>query len=224
MKNFLSFCGFFSIVSLLVLILVPLLFPKWLYLSTEIPVKADYIVQLLGSVPERSLETATLYNKNFSEEIIFIHENIDLYKPLIEQGIVIPTDSDLVKSALLQLNIPIENISILPGKTLSTQDEAITLAEHFISQNDAGVPLPKQILVVTSKFHSGRSDRIFEKVFSKYKLPVKINTVASRYDVSNPTKWYKNREDIASALMEGLKNINFLLIEQFKISPKEVYR
>ena len=223
MKNFLSFFGAVSIVILAILILIPILCPKWLYLSSDKPIKAACIIQLLGSIPDRSLQTASLYKDGFSKKIILVHENIDLYKPLLEKNVRIPTDSDLVKSSLLQMNIPEEDILIIPGNTLSTQDEAITLAEYFInifikSGNNLD-SLPHQILVVTSKFHSGRSDRIFESVFKTYGLPIRINTIASEYDTSNPVKWYKNREDIADALMEGIKILNFLLREQFQIAP-----
>ncbi len=220
MNKFLAFFGAFCLFGLCVVCIAVFLFPSALYLSKDTPVPTKYGILLLGSIPDRTLEIADLYHQKYIQKIIFVHENIELYKPLLQKGVQLPTESDLAKSSLLQLGVPEEDIIILPGSTLSTQDEAILVGQYIVQINSEKMEeIPKDILVVTSKFHSGRADRIFERVFQVNSIPCGIHTIPSPYDNSHPEKWFQNREDIADALIESLKLVNFWLFEQFQI-PK----
>lgn len=61
----------------------------------------------------------------------------------------------------MQLEVPEEKITVLPGDALSTQDETIQVREYLKSEPDID-----SLIIVTSKSHSGQAKKIFVKAMS----------------------------------------------------------
>jgi uncharacterized SAM-binding protein YcdF (DUF218 family) len=99
--------------------------------------------------------------------------------------------------AVIDLGIPEEDVLILEGNSRSTQDEALTIREHIRNNREI-----ESIILVTSKYHSGRAKKIFKKA---------LNVL----DPSNVDQWWRNREDFQWVVFEYLKLANFYFWEQF---------
>lgn len=99
--------------------------------------------------------------------------------------------------AAIDLGIPEEDVLILEGNSRSTQDEALTIREYIRNNREI-----ESIILVTSKYHSGRAKKIFKKALNVF-------------DPSNVKQWWKDREDIKWVVLEYLKLANFYFWEQF---------
>ena len=99
--------------------------------------------------------------------------------------------------AVIDLGIPEEDVIVLDGNSRSTQDEALTIREYIRNNREI-----ESIILVTSKFHSGRAKKIFKKA---------LNVL----DSSNVNQWWRNREDFQWVVFEYLKLANFYFREQF---------
>lgn len=89
----------------------------------------------------------------------------------------------------------------MPVPCSSTEDEAIGMAEAIRRQR----PEVKRILLVTSNYHTARSNRIWQKVAGRY---FEIHTVAAPdRDVVDPARWWANREGRKKIFFEWIKTL-----------------
>ena len=112
--------------------------------------------------------------------------------------------------AVIDLGIPEEDVIILDGNSRSTQDEALTIREYIRNNREI-----ESIILVTSKFHSGRAKQIFVKALSSLDREIEICVRSSKYDISNVDQWWKSREDLQWVVFEYLKLAHFWFREQF---------
>ncbi|MBU4349667.1 YdcF family protein [bacterium] len=112
--------------------------------------------------------------------------------------------------AVIDLGIPEEDVIILDGDSRSTQDEALTIREYIRNNREI-----ESIILVTSKFHSGRAKKIFKKALSVLDREIDIYCSPSKYDSSNVNQWWRNREDFEWVVFEYLKLAHFWFREQF---------
>lgn len=112
--------------------------------------------------------------------------------------------------AAIDLGIPEEDVLILEGNSRSTQDEALTLREYIRNNREI-----ESIILVTSKYHSGRAKKIFKKALSVLNREIDIYSNPSKYDPFNVNQWWKDREDIKWVVLGYLKLANFYFYEQF---------
>jgi uncharacterized SAM-binding protein YcdF (DUF218 family) len=152
----------------------------WLVAETD-DENVDLIVVLMGSVPDRILEAVDLYHEGRSDKIVFVKSHMEGSEILLERGYEIPTDAHLSFDAAFGLGVPSEALEIIEGDAKSTQDEAI-LVKDYLEAN----PEIESILVVTSKYHSMRSHKIFSKMVKSLDQEVKVYSSSSRYDSFNP--------------------------------------
>ncbi len=183
---------------------------QWLVAEDELQ-ESDMIVVLTGSVPDRILQAVDIYNERYSDKIIFANSNRDDYDIFVERGVEIPPgDAQLSKMAAIDLGVPEENILILEGDAKSTQDEALIIREYI--RNNRAI---ESIILVTSKYHSGRSKKIFRKALNGLDREINIYSSPSKYDPSNVSQWWKDKEDRKFVVLEYLKLANFYFREQF---------
>jgi uncharacterized SAM-binding protein YcdF (DUF218 family) len=124
----------------------------------------------------------------------------------------IPHDSDIAKEVAVQLGVPEEKITVLPGDALSTQDEAIAVREYLKTEPDID-----SLIIVTSKSHSGRAKKIFVKAMTSLERDFRIISCPTNYDDFNAEKWWQNREDLKRGALEYLKLMHFYAKEQFEL-------
>jgi uncharacterized SAM-binding protein YcdF (DUF218 family) len=181
-------------------------------ISQDEPQPSDIIVLLMGSGPDRMLEAVDLYKQGYADQIVMVRNMVRGYDLVVSQGVKIPHDSDIAKEVAEQLGVPVENITVLPGDALSTQDEAIQVREYL-----KGEPNINSLIIVTSKSHSGRAKKIFVKAMSSIDREIKLLSCPTEYDDFNVDRWWKDREDLKRGALEYLKLMHFYVKEQFEL-------
>ena len=182
----------------------------------EEPQKADAIVVLLGSEPERIIEAVYLYREGFSERII-IAETLARHRDVLdEENVTVPLGAEAVREIAIQMQVPEDDVVIVPAKTENTQDEALAVRGYLEAEAEKGAEI-NSILLVTSRSHSYRSGLIFELALSQLEREIELTSVPSRLDDFDSTSWYRDREHRAEVLAETIKLINFWLIERWSL-------
>jgi|LSQX01.2.fsa_nt_gb uncharacterized SAM-binding protein YcdF (DUF218 family) len=172
--------------------------------------KADVIVVLLGSIPDRILQAVDLYKDGYGDKIIMVETEKIGNEVLIEKNVNVALQEEINEAIALQLGVPEEDIIILEGNAKSTQDEAVKIRDFLSSK-----PEISSIMLVTSKSHSFRAAAIFEKALAKLDKEVRVISYPTKYDPFDPGKWYQDRNQIEQVIFETIKLLNFYLREQF---------
>jgi uncharacterized SAM-binding protein YcdF (DUF218 family) len=176
------------------------------------PQQSDIIVLLMGSGPDRMLGAVDLYKQGYADHIVMVRNMVRGYDLVVSQGVTIPHDTDIAREVAVQLGVPEEKITVLPGDALSTQEEAIAVREYLKSEPDID-----SLIIVTSKYHSGRAKKIFVKAMNSLDRDFKVISCPTNYDDFNAEKWWQNREDLKRGALEYLKLVHFYLKEQFEL-------
>ena len=176
------------------------------------PQQSDIIVLLMGSGPDRMLGAVDLYHAEYADEILMVRNMVRGYDLVVSQGVKIPHDTDIAKEVAVQLGVPEEKITVLPGDALSTQDEAIAVREYLKTEPDID-----SLIIVTSKSHSGRAKKIFVKAMTSLERDFRIISCPTNYDDFNADRWWKDREDLKRGALEYLKLMHFYVKDQFEL-------
>ena len=126
------------IVVIILILLIAFTFPRlgtWLVSEDEIE-EADVIVVLMGSVPDRILEAVDIYKGDYSDKIIMVNSHMVGYDALLSKGVTIPGDAQVAVMAAIELDVPADNLEIIPGEAKSTQDEALILRDYLSDKED----------------------------------------------------------------------------------------
>lgn len=173
-------------------------------------VEGAMLVLLMGSVGDRSLGAYELYENGTVDHILMVESYLVGRELLEEKNIHIPEDAELSKQILTELDVPEEDMTVLPGDAESTKDEALAVKRYIENH-----PEIDTIIITTSKYHSFRSKQIFKKALKNE--DVVIYSSPTPYDRFQARGWYQNREDIQRVVMEYLKLANHYLYEQFQL-------
>ena len=183
----------------------------WL-VKDDHPGQADVMVMLMGSIPDRVLQVADLFDRGISGRILMVEESMGDYRSLEERGVQVVKNSARAGKALVDLGIPEERILIIPGETVSTQEEAIQTRDYLGTHTEI-----KSVLLVSSSSHMRRASIIFTSAFKQMENPVTVYSSPSSYTKFNPTKWWRHREDIQHVVMEYMKMGSFQLFDRRKL-------
>ena len=175
----------------------------------DTPGQVDAMVMLMGSIPDRVLQTADLYGRRVAGKVVVVEESVGAYRVLEERGAHIISNSTQARNALVVLGIPEDSIVILPGDATSTQMEAEIIRDYL-----ANSPAIETVLLVSSPAHTRRASMIFRAAFKSLEHPVGVYCSPSSYTTFYAEKWWRSREDIQKVLMEYLKLGNFVLFER----------
>lgn len=202
------------IIAVLLLLLVVLVFivPRMgNFLVADDPQERGTVVVLMGSIPDRILETADVYDEGYAERVVFVHSYMNGYDKLVERDVTIPGHADISKMAVMELGIPENMIVLLDGVARSTRDEAVSVKEYLRENKEV-----TRILLVTSSYHSRRSKLIFSNVLRDLDRDVEVLARPSKYDDFDAENWWKKREDAKRVVLEYLKLGYFYLWERFR--------
>ena len=171
--------------------------------------KADAIFVFGGSIPNRIIEAADIYNQGFAPLIIISkYPKPEGYKYLEEKGITYPEGHDINKSIALSLGIPENSIMITNYRTASTFEELILLKNFCLEKNY------KKIILVSTKSHTKRISKIFLDIAGdKIKGVVRY----TGYDSYNPDKWWNDRHSLRQTMFEYQKLLHHLIVDKKKI-------
>jgi len=175
------------------------------YLQYEDPLqKADAMFVLAGTRLERPLEAVDLYRAGYAPLIVLSPGNPEIGEELLRtQGIRFPTESQLVRDAMVQLGVPAAAILPVDGYVDNTAQEANLLRAMV---NARGW---RRVIVVTSKYHTRRARFAFARALDHTgAVPI---VRASRYDPSDPAHWWRYRQDVRMVTSEWQKLILYRL-------------
>jgi uncharacterized SAM-binding protein YcdF (DUF218 family) len=166
--------------------------------------RSDAIVVLAGPRAERWLEAAELFRAGWAPRIILSPgrpERAEVH--LREIGIRFPAEVELARDALIQMKVPADAVTILPGSLDNTAQEAAAAREAI-----ASAPWGR-IIVVTSKYHTRRTGFAFARAFRGTRTRVLVR--ASRYDYVTPERWWADRADVRYVTSELQKLLAYRL-------------
>ena len=166
--------------------------------------RADAIVVLAGARVERWLEATDLYREGFAPALVLSSGIIEpAEEQLRERGIEYPRETDLSRSAMVQMGIPAAAITVFPESVDNTAHEA-TQAHHLARERGW-----RSIIVVTSKYHTRRARYAFERELGRSGITVQVR--GSRYDDAQPDRWWKSRSDFRFVTWEIPKLVAYRL-------------
>ena len=175
------------------------------FLQHEDPlVKADAIFVLSGTRVERPLEAADLYKEGWAPLIVLSPGRPEAGEFLLrDRGIVLPTETELSRDALVQIGIPATAVAATFGYIDNTAQEA-ALVRAMVTKNRW-----RRVIIVTSKYHTRRAAFAFRRALEG--TGVQVIMRASRYDPSDPARWWRSRPDFRFASSEMQKLILYRL-------------
>jgi len=182
-----------------------------LLVAEDSPEKADLIIVLMGSGPDRILGAVDLYKEGYAPCILMVENWEPGYELLESRGVKVPRDAELGAIIGTQLGVPKEAFIILPGDARSTKDEA-TIVNEYLQER----PEIDKVLLVSSQYHSLRSAKIFQWTMKGLNREVHIISCPTRYDDFNPSAWWKSREDTKRVFMEYMKLAYFYLVDRWR--------
>jgi uncharacterized SAM-binding protein YcdF (DUF218 family) len=179
------------------------------FLVREDPLEpADAIFVLAGSRVSRWLEALELYREGRAPLVLLSPGRLERSEmALRERGIRLPTEGEIARDAMLQLNVPPDAIRVLPGSLDNTAHEAAALHAYWRS-----APPERRmgrIIVVTSGYHTRRTRFAFRREFEG--TPVGVLVRASRFDEAQPARWWRHRADVRFVTSELQKLVLYAL-------------
>ncbi len=175
------------------------------YLQHEDPLtKADAIFVLAGTRLERPLEAVDLFKEGYAPLIVLSPGRPEPSEYLLKQrGIEFPTEAELQRGALIRSGIPESALPALTGYVDNTAQEA-NLLSAMVKTNHW-----RRVIIVTSKYHTRRAAFAFRRGLEGTGTEVIMR--ASRYDPSDPARWWRIRADFRFATSEFQKLIAYRL-------------
>ena len=166
------------------------------YLIVDEPlVPADAIVVLAGARAERWLEAVDLYKEGIAPHVLLSPGIIDPAEISVRRmGVRYPPEVELARDAMIQLGVPTQAITTLPGSAGNTADEAAQTRPIALERGW------RRLLVVTSQYHTRRSRFAFAREFAGSGIEVRIR--ATRHDQVVPDRWWRSRRDILFVISE----------------------
>ncbi len=151
--------------------------------------RSDAIVVLGGARVERWLEAVDLYRAGWAPRIVLSPGRIEPAEVRLRTaGIRFPAEAELVRDAMVQMQVPPDAILILPSTLDNTAQEAVSVREAAVAGRW------QQVIVVTSKYHTRRTLFAFERVLRGTSIAVRVR--GTRYDASTPERWWTARADV----------------------------
>jgi uncharacterized SAM-binding protein YcdF (DUF218 family) len=141
----------------------------------------------------RWLEASDLVKEGWAQDIVLGGG----YRETLEKGLLdrirIPSEGEVVQSALIQLGHSANRVRIL-GYTDNTAQEAELLRREAVARRWS------RVIVVTSKLHTRRAGIAMHQAFRGTAIAVIIR--ASRYDDDDPAHYWRKRRTARAILAE----------------------
>lgn len=169
-----------------------------LLIHNDSPVEVDALFVLGGDPGERATKAAELYHLGYTTRVIATGQRIP---PLLEVLDTVISEAELTREALLQAGVDGSAIGVLIQGTSTYEESDIILG--YAEQRNL-----KRIGIVSSKFHTRRIQRVFQKKFEDAGiLPFIFAAEPQRYDTDN---WWNNEEAMIFVNNEYMKHLYYL--------------
>jgi uncharacterized SAM-binding protein YcdF (DUF218 family) len=126
---------------------------RWLDVGGA-PARVDYVFVLPGDENIRPFVAAALVKAGLAERALVPKNSV---VPAVIDGLR-PPAHEVIRQVLLQRGVPEEKITLLEGKTASTQDDILVLARFFHDHPAA------HVAIVTSGYHTRRTRLIARRL------------------------------------------------------------
>jgi uncharacterized SAM-binding protein YcdF (DUF218 family) len=177
----------------------------------QVPERADAIVVLTGSFPDRILEAVDLFDGDFAPRIVLCREPENVgYRHLRERGVVMPRVFERNRIVAEQLGVPSEAITVLDRTGDSTFSEARAVLD-YLAQIGA-----TSMLLVTSKYHTRRAGAIYRHLAGD---SMRVITRPARYGRFQPDAWWRDRRSLRRAVVEYQKLLLFHVHDRWNTEP-----
>ena len=177
----LLFVIFFVVfLAILYLVRVPLLrFAGEFWIVDDAPESSDVIIVLSGDNYDavRAARAAALFRAGMAPHVVATGRSLRSYA----------TTTDLMKRDLVDHGVPATAIIPLTHRADNTRDEAVAVSELVHSHGW------KKILLVTSNYHTRRSEYIYERTLPPGTQLRIISAPDIEYD---PQSWWRTREGL----------------------------
>ena len=162
------------------------------------PVEVDAVFVLGGDPGERAAKAAELYRLGYTEQILATGERIP---PLLQVLDTLISEAELTQEALIHEGVDSSDIHIIVQGTSTFEESDIILG--YAEQLNF-----KRIGIVSSKFHTRRIKRVFQKKFEAAGItPFIFGAEPLRYEVDN---WWNNEEAMIFVNNEYMKHLYYL--------------
>ncbi len=175
----------------------------------DVPVAADAIVVLSGSLPDRILEAVDLYHAGYAPRIFLTREPLlPGFETLRARGVALPEHHEQNRAIATELGVPASAITVLEPRTSSTLAEAQAVVSELRAYRIG------HILLVTSNAHARRARLIFESVA---RGDPRVTICPSRHDPFAAGTWWHHRGFVRRVIIEYEKLIAFLLLDRWRL-------
>src|SRR5262245_12416865 len=182
-----------------------------LEVADPLPAKADAIVIMAGSIPDRVLEAADLYKTGLAPRVVVSRERQRAADyPLRARGVYLPEGDELTRGALHKLGVPDTAVVLLRRRGRSTMSEARTIARWACTNH------LHNLVVVTSRAHTRRARLILRQSLGP---TIQLAVTPSRYDTFPAWRWWRVRHHAKNVLREYEKLVHYWLQERWQIEP-----
>jgi uncharacterized SAM-binding protein YcdF (DUF218 family) len=174
------------------------------------PERADAIVVLAGSYPDRMLEAVQLYKDGLAPRILISREpDTAGFRRVAQLGVAVPRPYEINRMVGEHLGVPADAIEVLPHTGDSTFAEAQTVLAEVLRRGYTS------LVVVTSKYHTRRAGAIYRFLAGGR---VRITVQPARDDDFRVEGWWRDRTSTRRLIVEYEKWLNFLLLERWGVS------
>jgi len=178
---------------------------RYLIVRAE-PLRADVVVVLSGSsvYDERIGHGIGVLRDGRAQSIVLTNDGLRGRWSRRRQANL--TSTERAKDALLDAGIPEQRLIILPQRVKSTYDEAVAVREFA---EKAGI---RNILVVTSPYHSRRALWVFRRVLEPAGVEVGIDSPPPGQQSPRPGTWWLSRTGWRSVALEYVKLVYYRIM------------
>jgi uncharacterized SAM-binding protein YcdF (DUF218 family) len=171
---------FVVLLAILYVVRVPLLrFAGEFWIVDDAPESSDVIIVLSGDNYDavRAARAAALFRAGMAPHVVATGRSLRSYA----------TTTDLMKRDLVDHGVPAAAILPLTHRADDTREEAVAVSEFVASHHW------KKILLVTSNYHTRRSEYIYERTLPPGTQLRVISAPDIEYD---PQSWWRTREGL----------------------------
>lgn len=159
----------------------------------ETPRPADLVMLLPGDPNTRAFAAAALVKTGYAPRAVTSHE---MPSPSVLEGAAIAGD-EMARRVFVARGVAPEAISVLPGESRSTFDDAAALAK-FLGSEPA-----RSVIVVTNDFHSRRARWVFRKALGRRAGALRFVTVP--VEGIDSARWWRTEDGAVLYASEYLK-------------------
>ena len=168
------------------------------------PLEPANALVVLGGGLDRLIEAADLYLADYAPLVVLTRppepSGLSVLK---RRGVNVESTVERQLRYFRELGVPTSAVTVLSEIVISTDQEA-SLVARWAQNRDL-----QSLIIVTSRFHTGRSHFIFDRKFRDTGITIRIRP--SRFKRFDPESWWRSRERLRDGLFEFQKLIFYRL-------------